>query len=227
MNDPFDHLAGLGGLKGWLAEHLSLFQGDGPLTPRAIVLTGLPGTGKRSVARAIAAAIGQSLARFVPGQEPDPVDILLVENLDREHLSFVRRLADPDEPMPFVIALTESPWELPAGLFRADAIDAIWHLDLPNERERAFIWDLAAARLGIGAPLFDNTLLARVSHEYTPAEIHAAFVRAMRASRPHTPKERHLLEALTEMEPQVHARQADLLRLTHWTRYNANSARQA
>ncbi len=227
MNEAFEHLAGLGALKKWLADHLPLFQEDSPLAPRAIVLTGLPGTGKRSVARAIAAAIGRPLARFVPGQEPDLMNVLLIEDLDREHLSWVRRLADPGDPTPFVIALTETPWELPAGLFRVDAIDAVWHLDLPNERERAAIWDLAAARLGISAPLFDSTLLARASHEFTPAEIHTSFVKAMRASRPHPPREKHLLEALTQMNPQVHARQADLLHLTYWARYNADSARSA
>ncbi len=227
MNDPFDYLAGLGAFKAWLTEHLPLFREDSPLAPRAIVLTGLPGTGKRSVARAISTSIGRPLTRFVAGQEIDLTGVILVEDLGREHLPFVRRLADPDDPTPFVIALTESPWELPAGLFRVDAIDAVWHLDLPDERERAAIWDLAAARLGINAPLFDSTLLARVSHEYTPAEIHSAFLRAMRASRPHPPREKHLLEALTQMNPQVHARQADLLRLTYWARYNADSARSA
>ncbi len=84
----------------------------------------------------------------------------------------IRRLANPEETTPFVIALTERPWELPAGLLRADAIEAVWHLDLPDVKERAEIWDIAANRRGHENPGFDNVILARASHEFTPAEIH-------------------------------------------------------
>lgn len=49
MNDSFENLAGLGAIKAWLKEHLPFFREGGSLAPRAIVLTGLPGTGKHSV----------------------------------------------------------------------------------------------------------------------------------------------------------------------------------
>ena len=101
----------------------------------------------------------------------------MVEYLDREYLPLIRRLADPDEPMPPVIALTEQPWCLPTGLLRPDAVESIWHLDLPDMKERAELWDLAAKRRGIVNPGSDNVILARASHELTHGEIHAAFVR--------------------------------------------------
>jgi len=225
MNEEFQHLAGLDALKAWLAKYLPLFQGNDPLAPRSIVLTGLPGTGKRSVAKAIAASIGKPLVRFVPEQQPDPSAVLMVEDLDREHLPLIRRLADHDEPMPFVIALTERPWELPSGLLRADAVEAVWHLDLPDMKERAETWGLAATRHGHDQSGFDSVILARASHEFTPAEIHAAYARAARERHPRPPKERHLFDALIELQPLVDARASDMLRLAHWTHRRSTSAR--
>jgi SpoVK/Ycf46/Vps4 family AAA+-type ATPase len=227
MNDAFQHLAGLGAIKAWLAAHLPLLQEGGNLAPRAIVLAGLPGTGKHSVSRAIAAATGRPLTTSTSVAAIDPASILLVEDLGREHLPLIRRLANPEETTPFVIALTERPWELPAGLLRADAVEAVWHLDLPDVKERAEIWDIAAKRLGHENPGFDNVILARASHELTPAEIHAAYARAARASRPQAPTERHLFEAMIGLQPLIDARKEDLLRLTYWTRRCATPARAA
>jgi SpoVK/Ycf46/Vps4 family AAA+-type ATPase len=221
MNSPFAHLAGLGAIKAWLATHLPLLREGGSLAPRAIVLTGLPGTGKHSVARAIAVSIGRPLLPFTGLEDIDPADILLVEDLDREHLPLIRRLTDAAGTTPFVIALTERPWELPAGLLRADAIEAVWHLDLPDMKERAEIWDLAAKRHGYENPEFDNVILARASHEFTPAEIHEAYRRAARTSHPHPPKEARVFDALIELQPLVKARMENLLRLTFWTRHFA------
>ncbi len=61
MND-FQHLAGMGSLKAWLTSQLPWIKEGGSLAPRSIVLTGLPGTGKHSTAKAIAAALGKPLA---------------------------------------------------------------------------------------------------------------------------------------------------------------------
>lgn len=127
--------------------------------------------------------------------------------------------------MPFVVATTERPWELPSGLFRPDAIDAIWHFDLPDTRERALVWDLAAKRHGVPNPGFDHVILARASHELTPGEIHAAFGRAMRASHPKTPGEKHLLAAIVDVHHFGGVRQGDLARMTAWAARSANNAR--
>lgn len=108
----------------------------------------------------------------------DPARMLLVEILSREHLPLNRWVASPAGTMPFVAVLTERPWELPAGLLRADAIEAVWHVDLPDAKERAEIWDIAAKRHGNQNPGFDNVILARASYKRTPAEIHAAYARA-------------------------------------------------
>lgn len=217
MNDAFEHFAGLGAIKAWLAAHLPLLGEGGSLAPRAIVLTGLPGTGKHSVSRAIAATLGRPLLSFTHLGATDPASILLVDDFGREHLPLIRRLADPAESMPFVIALAERPWELPAGLLRADAIEVVWHLDLPDLKERAEIWDLAAKRHGHENPEFDNVILARASHEYTPAEVHEVYRRAARSSHPKLPKERLIFDALIQLQPLVEARKEDLLRLTFWT----------
>ena len=214
MNDAFQYLTGLGALKSWLTEHLPLFREINVLAPRAIVLTGLPGTGKRSVAKAIAASIGRQRVEFTSGQPLDPATVAVVENLDREHLRLVRRLAHPDESTPFVIAMMERPWELPAGLFRPDAIESIWHLDLPDMKERAELWDLAAKRRGFAHPDFDQVILARASHELTHGEIHAVFDRAMRISYPKEPGEKHLLEAMVDIRHFGSTKHEDLTRMT-------------
>ncbi len=227
MNEAVQNLAGFGAIKAWLAAHLPLLREGGSLAPRAIVLAGLAGTGKHSVSRAIAATIGRPILSFTSLEAIDPGSVLLVDDLSREHLPLIRQLANPEETTPFVIALTERPWELPAGLLRADAIEAVWHLDLPDVKERAEIWDIAAKRLGNGNPGFDNVILARASHELTPAEIHAAYARATRVSRPHEPTERHLFEAMIGLQTLIDARKEDLLRLTHWTRRCATPARGA
>jgi SpoVK/Ycf46/Vps4 family AAA+-type ATPase len=224
MNNAFEHLAGLGAIKAWLTAHLPFLREGGSLAPRAIVLTGLPGTGKHSVSRAIATTIGRPLLPFTCLEAIDPASILLVEDLGREHLPLIRRLTDPAEIMPFVIALTENPRDLPAGLLRADAIEAVWHLDLPNVKERAEIWDIAAKRNGNENPEFDNVILARASHEFTHAEIHEAYRRAARVSHPHPPREPLIFDALIQLQPLVHARADDLLRLTHWARNRAMKA---
>jgi len=117
-----------------------------------------------------------------------------------------------------VIALTGRPWELPAGLLRADAIEVVWQLDLPDVKERSEIWDLAANRHGNENPEYDHVILARASHESTPAEIHAAYTRAARVSRPHPPKETEIFNALITLQPLVEARKEDLLRLPYWAR---------
>ena len=196
MNDAFENLAGLGAFKAWLTAHLPLLREGGNLAPRVIVLAGLPGTGKHSVSRAIAASIGWPLLPFTHLGTTDPASILLVHDLGRAHLPLIRRLTDPAETMPFVIALTERPWEHPAGLLRADVIEAVWHLDLPNVPELAAIWDLAAKRHGHENPELDNVIWARASHEYTPAEIHEAYRRATRSSHPKSPKEQVIFDAL-------------------------------
>ena len=225
MNDAFQHLSGLGAIKAWLAAHLPFLREGGRLAPRAIVLAGLPGSGKHSVSMAMAAATGRPLTTFTSVAAIDPASILLVEDLSREHLPLIRKLANPAVTSPFVIALTERPWELPAGLLRADAIEAVWHLDLPDVTERAEIWDLAAKRHGNDSPGFDNVILARASHEFTPAEIHEAYRRAARASHPYPPKERLIFDALIQLQPLVEARKEDLLRLTYWARRCAVGAR--
>lgn len=203
MNNAFEHLAGLGAIKAWLAAHLPSLQEGGSFAPLAIVLAGLPGTGKHSVSRAIAATIGRPMVPFTLLGANDPASILLVNDLGREHLPLIRRLTDPAENMPFVIALTERPWEIPAGLLRADVIEGVWHLDLPEVKERAEIWDLAAKRHGHENPGFDNVILARASHEFTPAEIHEAYRRAARSSHPKSPKEQVIFDALIQLQPLV------------------------
>jgi SpoVK/Ycf46/Vps4 family AAA+-type ATPase len=136
----------------------------------------------------------------------------------------IRRFANPEEATPFMIALTEEPWNLPAGLFRSDAIEVIWHLDLPDVEVRAEIWDLAANRQGHENPGFDNVILARASHEFTPAEIHEAYRRAARVSHPRPPDETLLFDALIQLQPLVEARKEELLRLTYWARRCARKA---
>jgi SpoVK/Ycf46/Vps4 family AAA+-type ATPase len=224
-NTHFPHLAGLGDLKAWFARHLALFRENNPLAPRAIVLAGLPGTGKRSAANAIASELRRPLARFQSDNGFDPATVLVVEDLDREHLPLIRQLADPDESMPFVIALTEQPWDLPSGLFRPDAIESIWHLDLPDMKERAELWDLGAKRRGFARPGFDHVVLARASHELTHGEIHAAFDRAMRESLPHEPNEKQLFRAVVDTRDVGCAKHEDLARMTAWAARCASSAR--
>ena len=217
--ESFKHLAGLGSLKSWLASNLPWIKSGGTLAPRAVVLAGLPGTGKNTTARAIASALGMPLARYgeIPTENLPSLPALLVEEPSAGHLPLVRQLADLESKMPFTIILAERPWELPAGILRPDVIDTIWHLDLPDFHERCEIWELAAGRHGLAPHEFDQVVLSRASHESAQADIHAAFIRAARARHPHPPKEKHLLEALSELQPVARARHDELARMTCWS----------
>ncbi len=212
-------------LKAWLTSHLTWIQEGGSLAPRSIVLTGLPGTGKHSAAKAIAAALGKPLVSMEAADNGTNDAVLLIDTLGPEHLPLVRRLADPDRKMPFTIMLTERPWELPSGLLRPDAVEAVWHLDLPDQRERCDIWELAVERHRLPPREFDQVLLARASHEHTPAEIHAALTRAARASHPHSPKERQVLNALCDLQSLARAKHEELARMIQWTTRCALAAR--
>jgi hypothetical protein len=63
-------------------------------------------------------------------------------------------------------------------------------------------------------------ILARASHELTPAEIHEAYRRAARASPPHPPKDLKIFDALIliQVQPLAEARKDDLARLTYLAR---------
>ena len=138
MSNALDHLAGLGAIRAWLGALLPSLREGGSLAPRAIVLAGLSGTGRHSVARAFSATIGRPLLPFTHLGATDPASIFLVEDFGREHLPLppAHRPGGNDA---FRHRLTERPWELPAGLPRADMIEAVWHLDLPDVKERGAI----------------------------------------------------------------------------------------
>ncbi len=108
--------------------------------------------------------------------------------------------------MPFTTMLTEHPWDLPSGLLRPDAVEAAWHLDLPDQRERGEIGELAVKRHGLPPREFDQVLLARASH-------------------PHSPKERQVFNALSDLQPLIHAKHEELAKMTLWATRCALKAR--
>lgn len=129
----------------------------------------------------------------------------------------MRQIAEREE-LPFIIALSERPWELPLGLTRPDSFDALWHLDVPDAIARAQLFDQAAQRLGHLNPTFDSVVMARIAHDFLPSEIFAAYRKATLRSDGMEPSEQTILAAINEIEVFTRLRSKELSLMTNWAK---------
>lgn len=79
----------------------------------------------------------------------------------------------------FVVATANDVSQLPPEFLRKGRFDEMFFVDLPNESERAAIWDIQIRAKGRDPKKFKVAELARASSECTGAEIEAAVVEAL------------------------------------------------
>jgi len=129
----------------------------------------------------------------------------------------------------FVVATANDVSQLPPELLRKGRWDETWFVDLPNQKERAAIWDLVIEKYGRRKTDFDTVALARASELHTGAEIEAAFVEALHRAfaEKREPHEIDLGSVLCESVPLATSMAESIERLRHWAKGRARHATHA
>lgn len=129
----------------------------------------------------------------------------------------------------FVVATANDVSKLPPELLRKGRWDELWFVDLPNNQERAAIWDIVIEKYGREKTSFDSVVLARASELHTGAEIEAAFVEALHRcfTQDREPTELDLGEVLCESVPLATTMSEEIERLRQWSETRARHATHA
>jgi hypothetical protein len=176
-------------LHSWI-EHLPKWFADSRVPcPKATLLCGMPGVGKGTAVAIIAKTLNQPLFLLdgsIPltdlnrlADEGQPF-VIWVDRPDEQHFGLIRWLLNHDAATVFVVFTSDAPHKLPYGFTRADVISSVWHMDLPNLRQRSALWgEMLSARIS-GHHTHDSVKLGQLSGMFTPAEISAAYDLACR-----------------------------------------------
>jgi len=137
-------------------------------------------------------------------------------------------LQDKTKPV-FVVATANDVSKLPPEMLRKGRWDELWFVDLPNNHERAAIWDIVIEKYGREKFNFDTVVLARASELHTGAEIEAAFVEALHKAftADREPTELDLGEVLCDSAPLATTMSESIERLRHWSKGRARHATDA
>ena len=92
--------------------------------------------------------------------------------------NFLTWMSDKTAPV-FVVATANDVSALPPEMLRAGRFDALFFVDLPNEKEREAIAKIVASKYGRANLALDWQAIAEASVGYSGAEIETAFVSAM------------------------------------------------
>ncbi len=244
LNHPFLHPvnvrnatlpAHLENLKAWL-DRLPAQFGQSIPSPRGTLLCGIPGSGKASVAAVIARTLQRTMFRLDPAcdafavaeivrlLESSPPCVLFVEEPGQQHLGLIRRLLELDSRPVFLVAATVRPDKLPAGVFRRDLFDGVWHLDLPTLTERSKIWSELLDAHGPPVSGYDCVRLAQCSSRFTYGEIRAAHDSALRNSAGKVPSENDFLGAAVDARAGAHELDDHVSILRDWSLRHAARA---
>lgn len=139
--------------------------------------------------------------------------------------SFLSWMQEKDKPV-FVVATANDVSKLPPEFLRKGRFDELFFVDLPDQLERAQIWDIVIARHKRKPADFDTVVLARACEQFTGAEIEAAFIDAMHEAyfEGEEPGRRHLLEAITATVPLANLMDGQISALRHWAKGRAREA---
>lgn len=129
----------------------------------------------------------------------------------------------------FVVATANDVSRLPPELLRKGRWDELWFVDLPNNQERASIWDIVIEKYGREKTTYDSVVLARASELHTGAEIEAAFIEVLHRgfTEDREPTELDLGEVLSESIPLATTMSEQIEQLRHWARTRARHATHA
>lgn len=219
-------------LQAWTETLPEQFTNTSIPPPKATLLCGLPGVGKGIAAKVIArilqrplflldGSIGlNTLNRMMHSESPC---VLWIDRPGDSHLGVHRWLLEQRFPFAYVVFTTEAPHRLSPGFMRTDAVNTVWHLDLPDLRQRSALWgDLLFANVP-GFHEHDSVTLGQLSPMCTAAEIRAAFDQAMRLSRG-VPRPSALIDSVLALKPVAITMDEHLACLRAWTWLHARSA---
>jgi len=134
-------------------------------------------------------------------------------------------LQDKTAPV-FVVATANDASRLPPELLRKGRWDECWFVDLPDNRERAAIWEIVVAKYGRDPSVIETGTLARASDLHTGAEIEAAYVEALHRAftEDREPTELDLGEVLATSVPLATTMAEPIERLRQWASGRARGA---
>ena len=137
-------------------------------------------------------------------------------------------LQDKTKPV-FVVATANDVSKLPPEMLRKGRWDELWFVDLPNNYERAAIWDIVIEKYDRKNVSYDTVVLARASELHTGAEIEAGFIEALHKgfTADREPTELDLGEVLCESVPLATTMSESIERLRHWSKGRARHATHA
>jgi SpoVK/Ycf46/Vps4 family AAA+-type ATPase len=92
--------------------------------------------------------------------------------------SFLSWTQEKTSPV-FVVATANDVTQLPPELLRKGRWDELFFVDLPNEKERASIWEIQIRKHGRNPADFDIVQLSRMTQGLTGSEIECAFVESL------------------------------------------------
>lgn len=139
--------------------------------------------------------------------------------------SFLSWMQEKTAPV-FVVATANDVSQLPPEFLRKGRFDEVFFVDLPNQRERADIWELVIRKFERNEARFDHVMMARASETYTGAEIEQAFIEAMHAAfaEHREPNELDVANALCNMVPLASLMGEEIERLRRWAQGRARHA---
>lgn len=218
-------------LHGWMDSVADQFARGPAHLPRAALLCGLPGVGKATAAKALARSLGLPIARADPALHicgPHETGstrpmVLWIDEPQHAPILSHRWLTDTTPTRVFAVFTTTAPQALPPWFTRADVMSAIWHLDLPDTRQRAEIWGDLLSAACVGHHDHDSVQLGHLSPMFTVAEIHAAFANACAVSG-YPPHRESLIDSVLAIRPVAVSMDENLAHLRHWARVHAENA---
>jgi SpoVK/Ycf46/Vps4 family AAA+-type ATPase len=139
--------------------------------------------------------------------------------------SFLSWMQEKEKPV-FVVATANDVTKLPPEFVRKGRFDEMFFVDIPTAIERGMIWQVVVKKHWRKPTDFDCVELARVTEQFTGAEMEAVFVEAMFTafSENRTPKLRDVSRAALDTRPIIHQMDTEIARLRDWARGRAREA---
>ena len=139
--------------------------------------------------------------------------------------SFLSWMQEKEKPV-FVVATANDVSKLPPEFLRKGRFDEMFFVDLPDEKERAQIWEIVFRRYQRDGRELEHGALARASERFTGAEIEAAFVDAMHEAfaESREPSTTDVLAALQRGVPLASLMESQIQALREWSKGRARNA---
>jgi len=139
--------------------------------------------------------------------------------------SFLSWMQEKTAPV-FVVATANDVSKLPPEFVRKGRFDEMFFVDIPTVVERGMIWQIIVKKYWRKPTDFDCVELARVTEQFTGAEIEAVFIEAMYAAFAENrgPKLRDVARAAIDTRPIVQQMDTEIARLRDWARGRAREA---